>query len=376
MTIGVLVPRSGLFPSISFDLVEGIRAGLADRGLSDAVLSVENIGYANDDTVISAMCEKLLMNGADVVAGYVNPSTAEALNPLFKAAGKIFIALDAGYHLPSGFDSLSNVISISLQGAFCCRMLASVAREHGASSVVCATSFYDAGYRSGLAYTTGIHDNGGSVLFHHITHLKKSEFTLEPLSHFLDAQPADAILASFCGDMAEDFFSHARQKELYNKAPMYCSPFMAEETLLDSLEYIGKDMYTVVPWSRELLNNENTAFKEAMSKRNRGANVMSLLGWEAALAVNEIKDRSQKECAGIELDSPRGKIRCGTSVRISEAPVYSGKITQGNGGYSRLVPREQDKTAIGQVREQWYNTITQASKVQMDTWHNAYLCIE
>jgi branched-chain amino acid transport system substrate-binding protein len=376
MMIGVLVPRSGLYPSIGFDIVDGMKAGLSEIGMDDAVVSVENIGLGNNSMVIHAACEKLLMNGAEVVAGYVNPATAEALNSLFRAAGKVFIALDAGYHLPIDQGPLSNVITLSLQGAFCCYMVTKTIKDASSGTFVYTASFYDAGYRSGLAYAAGVHDNGGNIIYNHITHLKKENFTLEPLCEFLDSHPSDAILASFCGDMSTDFFKHANEKKLYGKAAIYCSPFMAEETLLDSMSYPGHDAYSVVPWSRELSNKENETFKAAMLKKGRQANVMSLLGWEAALVTSVTGSAKMQGLGETELNSPRGKVRCGTSVRVSEAPVYDGKIMEGNEGGSRFSPVGDLGTSAEAERVRWREIILEASKVQMDTWHNAYLCIE
>lgn len=376
MTIGLLVPRSGLFPSIGFDIVEGLRAGLSYSGITDAKINVENIGFAGDSNLIYAACEKLLMNGADVVAGYVNPATSEELNPLFKTAGKIFIAIDPGYHIPSGLEPLSNVINLSLQGAFCCRVLAKLAAVRGSGNVAYATSFYDAGYRSGLGYACGIHESGGKIIFNHVTHLKKAEFTLDPLHRFLQEQPADAIFASFCGDMNDDFFRHVKDKNMQDQVKIYCSPFMAEEVFLDSLEYMGTDLYTAVPWARELKSEANMAFKEAMTKQKRKANLMSLLGWEAGLLTAAVAEYLPLNCGEIELQSPRGTVKCGTSYRVSEAPVYIGKIGCGKNGFSILIIEDDLEIELEDERKRWYNNMIEVSKVQMDTWNNAYLCIE
>src|SRR6201989_3537398 len=94
---GLLLSRSVIFPTMSFDMMNGLKQGLADNGIKDVEIKVENIGLGADGKQVYASCEKLLFDGCTIVAGYVNPITAEKLEPLFAGANAIFLALDAGY---------------------------------------------------------------------------------------------------------------------------------------------------------------------------------------------------------------------------------------------------------------------------------------
>ena len=61
LRVGVLLPRSKEFPSMSFDLLEGIRASFERVGLNDTLLFTQNIGFGQDPALNYALAEKLIV---------------------------------------------------------------------------------------------------------------------------------------------------------------------------------------------------------------------------------------------------------------------------------------------------------------------------
>src|ERR1700744_1975087 len=240
--IGLLLPRSVIYPSIAFDMIGGLRGCLVVKGLDSIAIRTESIGLGADDKAIYSACEKMLCEGVAIIAGYVNPTTAEKLAPLFTSANALFIALDAGYHFPSSTKKLSHVFYISLQGALCIRTVIKTAMEDGIKSMAYTGSFYDSGYRSAFAFHRGIEEGGGEITFNLITPLKRSDITLKPLETHLKESKVDGVFASFCGDMLQDFYTAASGGKIFKDHPVYGSSFTGEEQWLAQSLYPGTDI--------------------------------------------------------------------------------------------------------------------------------------
>lgn len=376
--IGLLLPRSVLYPSMSFDIMEGVRSGLGSQGISEVEIKSENIGVGADTASIYAICEKMLFEGVEAVAGYVTPDTASMLQPIFEQAGVVLIAMDAGYQFPKVQVLNKNVFTISLHGAFGCRIIGRRAAENGDRKVAYAGSFYDAGYRSAYGFFNGLYGNGGEITFNHVTKLKRHEFTLEPYSDHLSTNNEDALFASFCGDMALDFFVGAASAGILAGRSVYCSPFAAEEVWLDNIPYPGSDIKTCVSWASALDNPENKAFKETLKSKRRDPNVFSVLGWEASILLKEILNKDNNDIIGtlesLSYQGPRGTVSIQRDTHRAIAPMYDATIIKNDlTGNCALVPGKPVEDLESDLEAY---TREVAAFDQGTSWFNAYPCLE
>ncbi|MCW3123469.1 MAG: hypothetical protein JWQ38_2961 [Flavipsychrobacter sp.] len=377
--VGLLLPRSVIYPSIGFDLMAGLKSGLENIGISDAEVKTESIGLGADDKQVFTVCEKLLFDGAGIVAGYVNPTTAEKLEPLFASANAIFIALDAGYHFPSSFEKHPHVFYLSLQGALCIRTNTLTATKEGKKSMAFTGSFYDSGYRTAFAFNSGLDDGGGKITYNLITPLKRADMTLEPLMAHLKEQEVDAVFASFCGDMLQDFCLAAATDNVFKDHALYGSSFAGEEQWLEQIPYPGVDMKVCVPWATTLDNESNAHFTESLKRNNQKVNIFSLLGWEAAQLIGKALVRPIVEAItmleGFTFSSPRGIVQVDAITHVCHAPVYEAWVKKNN---------ETGNCVLEVIRESPY-TEEQRSKLAhdinnisgpMSSWQNAYACLD
>ncbi len=378
--IGLLMPKSVLYPSMSFDLIAGLKNGLEAAGIKDVTIKTESIVVAGDNKLIYSACEKLLFDGCTVVAGYVNPASAEKLAPLFESANALFIALDAGYHFPTTVEKKDNVFYISLQGTLCCRVTARVAMADGNKSFAYSSSFLDAGYRSLHSFAEVVNENGGSFTFNHITKLKRSEFTIEPLQEHLNTAKTDAVLTSFSGDMMQDFFAGASANNVFEQHPVYGSPFMADEQWLAQSVYPGTNIKTCVTWSNKLDTPGNELFRSTMLAKKQRTNLFSMLGWEISYLlpiIFEAEDSAaaNKALEGLKYNGPRGAVTIDAATHHCYAPVYEGWIRK----------NETDGTCILEILKESPYTEEERKKHEIDinnfsghatSWHNAYACLE
>jgi len=371
--IGLLVPRSAIYPSINFDMVNGVRNGAKYLGYQDWEFRIDTVGYGTDDKLIYEKCEQLLFEGISIVIAYINPTTAEKLQPLFANAQGLLIALDAGYHFPLKPDRLDNVITISLHGGVCCRAIAGAAAAAGHKNVGFTASFYDAGYRSCYTIAKGFEEVNIPIVVNHITKLKRAEFTLAPVNEVLESKQADALVAAFCGDMAVDFYNNVAVTD----APVYGTPFLADEQWLAQTTYPGFDTQVFTTWISGLDNPANKAFIDTMTEANANVNLFSLLGWEAAIVAGLAVSGGEPAKLPQRLEGyegPRGSMKFNQSNNNVESPVYKVMVTGSDGSpfcTTELVAA--------------YDASEEYKMIQKDvvdfggkgtSWFNAYGCIE
>jgi branched-chain amino acid transport system substrate-binding protein len=378
--IGLLLPRSVIYPSIGFDLLAGLKCGLEDAGINNFEIKTESIGLGTDDKVIYGSCEKLLFDGVNIVAGYVNPTTAEKLEPLFAGANAVFIALDAGYHFPSSTRKLPHIFYLSLQGALCARTAIKIAMEDGMKNLAFAGSFYDSGYRSSFAFHRGVEEGGGQVTYNLITPLKRSELSLGPLEAHFKETKVDAVFASFCGDMLQDLFTAASAGNVFKNHAVYGSSFAGEEHWLAQSPYPGIDIKVCVPWAAALDNEQNVHFTGQLKKDNKKANIFSLLGWETAKVAAEFLSATDTGEAiasleGFSFDSPRGVVVLDAATHQCHAPVYEAWIEQNDETGNCVLVLEKESTHTVEQRQRLENDINTISGT-MSSWFNAYPCLD
>lgn len=379
MKTALLLPRSVLYPAMNFDIVDGLRAALQQQHIDDVQFMPMNIGVAGKDEDVYARCEQALLDGADLVIAYINPQTAEFIQPLFENSGRILLVLDSGFQFPSKEHKLTNVYFLSLQGNLCCRIGARLAAAEGSRKAAFACSFFDAGFRSGYSFHNAMTEQGGNITFNHVTALKRQDFTIDPLVRHMEGGSTDTILASFCGDMAEDFFRESATANVFRDYRVVAAPFMAEEVWLDKLVYPGGDFMAAVPWGRGLNLQQNEVFLQSLSKPGK-ANVFSLLAWEAGLLLADIAVASDTQAAIATLDkgtweSPRGTVRMNALTHRVEAPVYKATVVrnEANGHCSLRVGEEVPFTE--DERKKLQEDIDNFEGTH-NSWFNAYPCLD
>jgi len=375
--VGLLIPRSALYPSINFDLVGGLRNGLLQAGIDNIEIKTENIGLGDDEKLIYANCERMLFDGVSIIAGYVNPITAEKLQLLFANAGAIFIALDAGYHFPLVYDTLPNVFTVSLQGALCCRAVVKIAAQEGKKKFAYISSFYEAGYRGAFAFARSLEDEKGAITFNHITPLKRSDFTLEPLAWHLQEPTADGVLACFCGDMLQDFCTEAAKKNMFEAHPVYGSSFMGDEQWLTKSIYPGSDIKVCVPWASKLNNEANHTFINKMTTQK--ANVFSLLGWEAAhLIAAAIKADNINDAITLlehyTFEGPRGSMAMDATHHELLSPIYEAAVKKDETTGNCLLQPMGEVSFVAEQRIKVWDDI-RVFNGEGTSWFNTYGCI-
>ncbi|MFZ1357691.1 MAG: hypothetical protein WAS28_04350, partial [Saprospiraceae bacterium] len=234
MTIGILLPGSTLYPSIGMDFLQGVKSSFEYHKYTDLDFKIDIIGYGLKDEELYAVAEKyLIVDNAELVIAYLEDYHAAKLSPLFAAAGKLLIIVNAGANYPDlSISQIKNTIFHSLNDSLCCFLTGKYAtKKEEESSAILATSFFDGGYRHTHAMTNAFTNYGGTIEHNYVSHYKKEEFNTDTLTTFIkETENVKNLLAIFSGDTARFFYE--KLTDINSKAHLnwYCSPMMFDCT--------------------------------------------------------------------------------------------------------------------------------------------------
>jgi branched-chain amino acid transport system substrate-binding protein len=380
--IGILLSRSNYYETINFDLYEGLRSAVQEMGRDNIRIVTENIGFGSDKQQCYRSAEKLILeDNASVVIAYIGHRIAQLLRPLFLAANRILIVLDAGSNLPQEWPKCPNIFYHSLHNSLGAWFASKQAVEDGYLTGGMVTGYYDGGYLQTVGLFNGFQQAGGTICFNHATGYKKEDFTMQPLKNHLDQFPGSALLSLFSGDYVQWYFAEIKQLFGENNLPIYLPPFAFEETMLKDAIYPGNRTKGVAAWSKSIENNENKIFMEAMESSGRIPNLFSVLSWESAQIAVKVLDLSIEHKNNIQeitlalqtfkFNGPRGTVSFDSKTNTSFAPLYKASIIPDKNGMCEV--------KLGSIIPDTFENFEKLTRQQLDNttsaWFNSYVCI-
>ncbi|XZF16416.1 ABC transporter substrate-binding protein [Chitinophagaceae bacterium MMS25-I14] len=380
--IGLLFPRSSLYPGIGFDVTESFRAGLNHFGADDVQVVNESIGIGGMGDDVYEKAEKMLLNeNVDILVAYVDHFAAEKIEPLATAANRILIIMDPGASIPTSWNASPLRFHITLDAAFGSRVAGRIAGMAGAQNSIFATSFYDGGYLNCSALVNGYSQQGGNVHYNFVAPFRFEEFDIQPLKQAIETQQPDAILGQLSVDMGALFLKDYKEAGLADKTRFFASPFLFEETFLDSLSFPFEGITGCVPWSRELDNDMNRTYIKVMTEDyGREPNCFGALAWDTAqFAVNVIGalkmygnngKKAAEGLAGTAFEGTRGQTRLDGKTNYFTAPVYHATVVPAENGNSKLALSGE----VAFREEEWEAFTSQPTTGVFSRWTNTYLC--
>lgn len=379
-TIGLLFPRSSSYPGIGYDVTEGFRAALDHYG-RDIKVVTESVGIGGIGNEVYKAAESLLMNhGVDLLVAFVDHFAAEKIEPLCTAANKLLLVIEPGGVIPTSWAASPLRFHITLDAAFGSRIAGHMAGLEGMKKTVFATSFYDGGYLNCSAYIDGYTAWGGAVCHNFVTPFRFEDFKIEPLLNAVEEHRPDSILAQFSYDTGKLFLEEYGKSEISGQLQFYASPFLLEESFLQTVPFAITGIRGAVPWSVQLQNETNLAFLAAMEEQGRQGNCFSALAWDAAQfavkaieALSACKNNGLKAAAllnNIEIESTRGVLRHDTATNYFYGPLYEAEVVADENGRCKLEIKEE----ISFLDEQWKEHTSKPMTHTHSRWTNTYLC--
>lgn len=379
MKVGLLLPKSTVYPLLHHDFLSGLKTCLNHYELSQATdLVSDNIGFGTSKELLQEKAENLLLvEQVQVLVVFADHPNVDALFPLIKSLNKLLIIVNNGAKYAGTWTPEPSVIYLTLNELFASWSTSLLAVEEGVKSAILATSFYDGGYGHCHALTQPIMNNNGGIVFNFVTKHLAKDFDLSPLQQFLIENPAErAVVATYSGDLTSKIYNGLNQ---FTDLKAYVSPMMLDETAPYQFENMNVPFeakgYTT--WVSTLDNKENQVFIEKYKNANgRAANLFATLGWDLGLLLKEIaatEDTHQfigrklvDGLVGKQLSSVRGSQQFNTITHHFLSPLY-------------LVSAENDfqltlENTITDVESSFNDFITETEQLAPLGWFNTYLC--
>jgi branched-chain amino acid transport system substrate-binding protein len=371
---------------MGFDLINGLKAGLDHVNLLSAVtFFTDNIGYGTDEAEIYTKAEKMLLSdNADVVIACCDSRIAAMLQPLFTAAGKLLLITNMGANLPEGWQPQPTTIVHSLNFCFYASLTGALAAPHETAAMT--ASYYDGGYNQVYTMVTRFQQNGGRILYNHVTHLETKQFTLQPLQQFIASENGTRnLLCLFSADMAALFYREMEAIQQIQPCNLFVAPMMLDATLAADLNNEVKltNVQGYTAWLPALKNTHNQTFLQAyQTAQGKLPNIFSLLGWDSALIIEQLVNHLQINnnniasavtamANGSSMNSPRGWIKLDPATHHIYGPA---RLVKASNKFE-LDIEEQDHLNIDAAWHSFTQELGFSATDSHSGWRNTYLCI-
>lgn len=316
-SIGVLLPRSNLYPALGANFLAGLRLALAgdDRPAGRAIdLVVEDYGFGQ--IMAEEQCKKLLhWHGVALITGLISVNLAAILQPILEPQQKLFLAANIGENIPRG-DEYHQLFFHHTLGLWQANWAFGrwAAANLGQAAIV-SQSHYDGGYDLPYAFRQGFEQAGGSFQRIFISHIPPDRGNFAPLlAEIAERRPA-FVFGSYCGPTAVQFVRAYHAAGLAAHTPLLGSAMLADASLLDELGEAAVGIRTARAWPDQL----SGPFAAAYAAQQQGPpDGFALLGYESGLilaqAIRAAGDAADRPAAlhaamsAAAVEGPRGRL--------------------------------------------------------------------
>ena len=383
MHIGVLFPRSNTYPLIGADFAEGIKTYLNKEAAEEPFsFTMETIGFGGTEKEVYAKTEKLLMmDGVDVLVGFIDEKILELIKPLALASGKLMIVVNAGANHPINWVPQSNIVHLGLQHSFLCAVNGSDAAqgEKNKPAAVCST-FYDCGYLHLAAMVKEFQASGGAIKYNYINNqLYDSNFNITQLTDYLLAEKETrSLLCVFDITPASLFYKLLNEFSAADGLKLYVSPMMLDKKALEPLSNgVVFSVRGYLPWHTANPVEENQQFiSHYNGTLKKEPTIFSLLGWETGIVLKEIAkscnnnfsdgDSIAEKLKSLSINGPRGSMKLDDSSQYFLFPVIRCHMEKG----ATELAMEFGVNLEGE----WEEFSEKNTEGPVSGWTNTYLC--
>jgi branched-chain amino acid transport system substrate-binding protein len=381
MKLGVLYPRSKVYPDITTDFTNGLKSYLKKEQINESIeLQLESIGFGGSEKEVYEKVEKLmLIDEVDMVVAYIDEKVIGILQPLLQATGKLLLVVNSGANYPETPAAQPNIIRLNLQNAFLCHLAGELAGQQKDNTALVASSFFDCGYLHLAAMVRAFSTKGGQVVFNYINKQQPDEiFDIPELANFLNAEGRTGNLLCVYGtSAAASLYELLNERDDADSLHLFVSPMMLEPAAMEKTgEGCKLSIDGYLPWMASSTNGGNIAFCETIRQQTKKEpSLFSLLGWESAMVVKEIfmhckehyadADAIAAKLENLSMNGPRGEIMLDKETHQFIAP------------YFKFSSRPNDQPVIEQVPftiSAWENYNQQPTGGVHSGWTNTYLC--
>ncbi len=356
--VGMLTPYSGVYPyyghHLTAGMLLGIYPGAPKRNEIQFVPAYTKLG--DPTSALEAVNKLIFFDQVDVLSGLINYKSIPQILQEIERHNRLGFFFDMGEYIP-WFDYLSPRIFYSSQQVWQTQYALGhwAGREYGDGGIIVMT-VYEAGYHISSSFNKGTKDAGCSsdTRLHVIPHERRDPKKMDLAEFFekIKKDPPPYVHAIFAGSLGNDFLLAWKNSGFHKQIPLIVAENMVYDDLLEDVSGLELEMFSASTWSRKEENPRNVEFvKRFEGTGGQMANVFGLLGYEAGLALREVKPlilkRDFKQVAEIlqkeSIVGPRGErnfypasgfslpVTDILSIKTSLGKIYKTVVSRGKG---------------------------------------------
>lgn len=332
--IGILLPRSDMFPTLALDFLNGLKLAFKTSGgdLFIPKLLIESVGNATGKSLLQTVEKMILQEDVTLVISFCGIFNLKELAGIFNAYKKPLIHVDLGGNVLKEEHSNPYVIHHTLnlwQSAYYSGVYA--ANAFGKNAAL-AISFYDGGYHLAESFVRGFNENGGNVVYTYVSPMDYKTESFETMIDGIQKANPDFVYLLFSYNEGQKVFDVISKSSLNGKIPFLVSPLMIEEKS-NSENYNLKNVFSVSSWAFDEETLTMKSFQTNYSALfNDAPNAIGLLGYEVGLTVfscigknRDIPEKISDFVRSLIFETPRGEL---TFSDYNESQLLLNKVRQ------------------------------------------------
>lgn len=317
VTVGLLVPKSGVYAPLGTDMENGFKLYLKEHdnklGGRDVDVKLVDEG-AGPETGVPAGQGLAQDEAVSAVVGVVNSAVALGVKDAFEEAKKPLIVANAGADAITGDAASDYVWRTSFSNSESSGAIGEhVAKEVNDGGVFLIGPDYAAGKEFLGGFEKAFKAAGGNVAGQQMTPFGKTT-NYQPYIAAIRKSGAKAVFAFYAGSEAVAFVRQYKELGLAGQVQLYATGFLTEGSVLKAQGDAATGIQTSLHYSSELDNPRNKTFVEAYTKAYGSApTVYSVQAYDAAAVLDKAfskgtsGDQIVEGLKGVgEIDSPRG----------------------------------------------------------------------
>lgn len=377
LRVGVVLPRSTLYPTLGRNFLDGMQLYLTQAGARSPGRAITLLPAEYGVGLIEArkQTRTLIEQGqVGLVVGVLSAESAFDLRDLLHERDIPLIRAGVGAEIVRESLRSPAIFHSSLGGWQAAMALGAWAARSLGRRAAMASSFYESGYDTGYAFRMGYESAGGTIALAEVTHVPGQAGGLAQLLGRIQEIQPDLVYASYSGQQAVEFVRAYDEAGLARRSPLLGSSFLVDESLLPEQGRAAQGIRTALSWAPDLGTAENRAFSASYrAAAGRPADAFAVLGYDTARLIGEALGAGgpaqlAQALGAVAFSGPRGAVAVDAEMIDTSSPLYLREV-RGGAKARNVVVAQLDRGALRDGR------VAELRETLRTGWLNGYLCI-
>ena len=288
MKVGVLLPKSNMYPTLGRNYINGIKLGLTQSGEDSVELEIRSIGLCTDGARVAQDFEnQILMDDYCAAVGFIGQIAMTEISSVADANRIPLLVSNLGANpLAYECERSNYVFYNSMNARESAYLAAGYLASKGVKTIALAISFYDAGYHIHSGLIQGLNNHGIEVISNYVQPAEIQEDTESQLEELLINCGADAVVGIFSGLAARTFAELAAKVNLTKRVDFYTTQYAVHSSFLKQYKNELTGVKNFGSWS--VFDETAKKFNHDFHKNyDEHADEFALLGYETGLFLAE-----------------------------------------------------------------------------------------